>query len=133
MLLVMGLATQMIGWHEDFCGELAERGFRVIRFDNRDIGHSTILEDAPVPGQGQMLFGYGTPAYTLTDLADDAAGLLDALELDSAHVVGASMGGMIGADARDRAPRAGPVARLDHVRPGDARDRACRGCARSGR
>ena len=96
MLLVMGLATQMLGWHPDFCGELAERGFRVIRFDNRDIGHSTILEDAPVPGQGQMLFGYGTPAYTLTDLAADAAGLLDALELDSAHVVGASMGGMIG-------------------------------------
>ncbi len=91
----MGLATQMIGWHEDFCGELAERGFRVIRYDNRDIGHSSKLENEPVPSRGQMLFGYGNPAYKLSDLAADAAGLLDALEIDSAHVVGASMGGMI--------------------------------------
>jgi pimeloyl-ACP methyl ester carboxylesterase len=96
MLLVMGLATQMVGWHEDFCGELAERGYRVIRFDNRDIGRSSKLEDAPVPGRMRMLFGLGDPAYRLTDMAADTAGLMDALELDSAHVVGASMGGMIG-------------------------------------
>ena len=95
MLLVMGLATQMIGWHEDFCGELAERGYRVIRYDNRDVGHSTHLEDEPMPGTVEMLLGTGTPAYTLSDLAADAAGLLDALEIDSAHVVGVSMGGMI--------------------------------------
>jgi pimeloyl-ACP methyl ester carboxylesterase len=96
MLLVMGLATQMLGWHEDFCAELAERGYRVIRFDNRDIGRSGKLDDAGVPGRARMLLGLGTPAYTLSDMAGDTAGLLDALELDSAHVVGASMGGMIG-------------------------------------
>jgi len=95
MLLVMGLATQMLGWHEDFCGELADRGYRVIRFDNRDIGHSSKLEDAPMPSRLQMLFGLGEPAYRLTDLAVDAAGLMDALDIDAAHVVGASMGGMI--------------------------------------
>jgi pimeloyl-ACP methyl ester carboxylesterase len=95
MLLVMGLATQMIGWHEDFCGELAGRGYRVIRFDNRDIGRSSKIDDAPVPGRVNMLLGTGTPAYTLSDLAADAAGLLDALGIDSAHVAGASMGGMI--------------------------------------
>jgi pimeloyl-ACP methyl ester carboxylesterase len=66
MLLVMGLATQMIGWHEDFCGELAERGFRVIRFDNRDVGHSTRIESAEVPGTAAMMLGLGTPAYTLS-------------------------------------------------------------------
>jgi pimeloyl-ACP methyl ester carboxylesterase len=95
MLLVMGLATQMIGWHEDFCGELGERGFRVIRYDNRDVGRSARMEEAGVPGSAAMMLGLGDPAYTLSDLADDAAGLLDALEIDSAHVVGASMGGMI--------------------------------------
>ena len=96
MLLVMGLATQMLGWHEDFCGELAGRGYRVIRFDNRDIGRSAKIDDAPVPSRLKMLLGLGRPAYTLSDMAGDAAGLLDALGLDSAHVVGASMGGMIG-------------------------------------
>jgi pimeloyl-ACP methyl ester carboxylesterase len=95
LLLVMGLATQMLGWHEDFCAELADGGFRVIRYDNRDIGHSAKLEDAPVPGRVQMMLGLGTPVYTLSDLAGDAAGLLGALGIESAHVVGASMGGMI--------------------------------------
>jgi pimeloyl-ACP methyl ester carboxylesterase len=95
LLLVMGLATQMIGWHEEFCEALGERGFRVIRYDNRDIGHSSKLDDAPVPSRAKMMLGLGTPAYTLSDLAGDAGGLLDALEIDAAHVVGASMGGMI--------------------------------------
>jgi len=95
VLLVMGLATQMVGWHEEFCGELADRGYRVIRYDNRDIGHSSHLEHAPMPSRMQMLLGAGKPAYTLSDLGGDAGGLLEALEIDSAHVVGASMGGMI--------------------------------------
>ena len=95
MLLVMGLATQMIGWHEDFCAELGNHGYRVIRFDNRDVGHSTRLQREGVPGTAAMMLGFGTPAYTLSDLAGDAAGLLDRLGIDSAHVVGASMGGMI--------------------------------------
>jgi pimeloyl-ACP methyl ester carboxylesterase len=95
MLLIMGLATQMIAWHEEFCGELADRGFRVIRYDNRDVGRSTRLESEEVPGTAAMMLGLGTPAYTLSDLAGDASGLLDHLGIDRAHVVGASMGGMI--------------------------------------
>ena len=95
MLMVMGLAAQMIAWHEDFCGLLADRGFRVIRFDNRDAGHSTWLKDAPVPSRAQMMLGTGKPAYRLADMAEDARGLLDHLEIAAAHVVGVSQGGMI--------------------------------------
>jgi pimeloyl-ACP methyl ester carboxylesterase len=95
ILLIMGLAAQLIHWDEGFCRLLTERGYRVIRFDNRDIGHSQRLEDAPIPSNLAMLLGYGAPAYKLRDLAADAAGLLDHLEIDRAHVVGASMGGMI--------------------------------------
>jgi pimeloyl-ACP methyl ester carboxylesterase len=94
LILVMGLATQMIHWDLGFCGMLAERGYRVIRFDNRDIGRSSQIK-APVPGTAAMLLGYGSSAYRLTDMAADTVGLLDHLEIDSAHVVGASMGGMI--------------------------------------
>jgi pimeloyl-ACP methyl ester carboxylesterase len=95
LLLIMGLATQMIHWDERFCAMLGERGYRVIRFDNRDIGHSTMIDAAGTPPSAAMMFGYGKPAYLLGDMAADTAGLLDNLEIDSAHVVGASMGGMI--------------------------------------
>ncbi len=96
LLLVMGLATQMIAWREGFCGLLAERGYRVIRFDNRDIGRSTKIDSAGVPSKLDLLLGRrDTAPYLLRDMAQDAVGLLDFLELDSAHVVGASMGGMI--------------------------------------
>ena len=94
LILIMGLATQMIHWDLGFCELLADRGYRVIRFDNRDIGRSTRIE-APVPGTAPMLLGFGTPAYRLSDMAADTVGLLDHLGIDSAHVVGASMGGMI--------------------------------------
>ncbi len=95
MLMVMGLAAQMIAWHEDFCALLGERGFRVVRFDNRDAGHSTWLKEAAVPSRAQMMLGTGKPAYGLADMAEDSRGLLDFLEIGSAHVVGASQGGMI--------------------------------------
>ena len=98
LLLVMGLATQMLGWDERFCLLLADRGFHVIRFDNRDIGLSTHLTEAGVPDLAALIAGDPTapaPPYTLLDMARDVDGLLTALGLESAHVVGASMGGMI--------------------------------------
>ncbi|HZE05816.1 MAG TPA: alpha/beta hydrolase [Solirubrobacteraceae bacterium] len=96
LLLVMGLASQMLLWDDDFCELLAGRGFHVIRFDNRDVGRSTVLNDAGVPKQWQLLVRDSrAAAYSLDEMAADAVGLLDHLELESVHVVGASMGGMI--------------------------------------
>jgi pimeloyl-ACP methyl ester carboxylesterase len=89
LLLIMGLASQMIVWPDELCQLLAARGLRVIRFDNRDVGLST----KPATG------------YTLDDMADDAAGLLDALDLPSAHILGASMGGYIAQLLALRHPR----------------------------
>jgi pimeloyl-ACP methyl ester carboxylesterase len=95
MLLIMGLGTQMIGWPDDFCEQLAGRGLYVVRFDNRDIGRSTKIHGRP-PTASQLLRRRIDPVlYTLSDMAADAAGLLAALGLAPAHVVGASMGGMI--------------------------------------
>jgi pimeloyl-ACP methyl ester carboxylesterase len=97
LILIMGLAAQMLAWQEDFCGMLASRGFRVVRFDNRDIGHSTILREAGVPSRMDMLTGRrATAAYLLADMARDTFGLMDQLGIEAAHVTGASMGGMIG-------------------------------------
>jgi pimeloyl-ACP methyl ester carboxylesterase len=95
LLLIMGLGTQMVAWHADFCGRLAGEGFHVIRFDNRDIGRSTHIEGAPTPTIAQLLMRRPPAAYRLEDMAGDTAGLLDGLGIGAAHVVGASMGGMI--------------------------------------
>jgi pimeloyl-ACP methyl ester carboxylesterase len=104
-LLIMGLGTQMIAWHEDFCRELAGRGLYVVRFDNRDIGHSTHLSGRP-PSVAQLLTRSPRAArYSLGDMADDAAGLLNELELAPAHVIGASMGGMIAQTVAARHPQ----------------------------
>ncbi|MDX6587623.1 MAG: hypothetical protein QOI31_2096 [Solirubrobacterales bacterium] len=95
VLLVMGLGTQMIAWREDFCEQLASRGFYVTRFDNRDVGRSTHVSGRP-PTLGQMLTRrIPEDAYSLEDLADDAVRLANKLDLGPVHVVGASMGGMI--------------------------------------
>lgn len=95
LLLIMGLGTQMIAWPDAFCGALAARGLHVIRFDNRDCGRSSSVRARP-PSLGEMVLRrIEDPPYTLSDLAADAAGLLDVLGIDSAHIVGASMGGMI--------------------------------------
>jgi len=105
LLLVMGLATQMIAWDEEFCALLAERGFRVVRFDNRDIGRSTKLSSAGVAGRFDMLVGRrGSAPYLLRDMATDTFGLMDHLGIDSAHLVGASMGGMIAQTAAIERP-----------------------------
>jgi pimeloyl-ACP methyl ester carboxylesterase len=105
LLLVMGLGTQMLGWHEEFCEALAARGFFVIRFDNRDIGRSTAMRDLPVPKLWQLaLRAKQAAGYTLEDMADDGFGLLDHLGIERAHVVGASMGGMIAQTMAYRRP-----------------------------
>jgi pimeloyl-ACP methyl ester carboxylesterase len=105
-LLIMGLGTQMVAWPEDFCNELAGRGLHVVRFDNRDIGRSTHVSGRP-PSTAELLRRSGRAArYTLADMADDSAGLLSALDLAPAHVIGASMGGMIAQTLAARHPQA---------------------------
>ncbi|MEA2427917.1 MAG: hypothetical protein QOF37_1545 [Thermoleophilaceae bacterium] len=94
LLLVAGLGSQMIFWHDPLCDMLGERGLRVIRFDNRDSGLSTHLEGVP-DLQAMMGGDRSSAVYDLKDMAADAAALLDALGIESAHVVGVSMGGMI--------------------------------------
>jgi pimeloyl-ACP methyl ester carboxylesterase len=95
LLLVMGLGTQMLAWREDFCEQLAARGLRVIRFDNRDNGRSTILRHIPPPTIRQLITRDVAPGYTLEDMAADAVGLLDHLGVEARTWAGASMGGMI--------------------------------------
>ncbi len=104
LLLVMGLGGQLVAWNAEFCEHLAARGFYVVRFDNRDTGRSTRMDDAGVPNLLRIRKGTALPAYSLSDMADDALGLLDAIDVASAHVVGVSMGGMIAQHMALRAP-----------------------------
>jgi pimeloyl-ACP methyl ester carboxylesterase len=105
MLLIMGLGTQMVAWHDAFCASLAERGFFVIRHDNRDIGRSTHMDDAPTPSFLQLARRDRNSPYTLADMAADSVGVLDHLGIERAHVVGASMGGMIAQTVAIRHPQ----------------------------
>jgi pimeloyl-ACP methyl ester carboxylesterase len=100
VLLIMGFSAQLTLWQTSFCEQLAAKGFRVIRFDNRDVGKSQHFIEAGVPDIAALMVALQTGApvtapYTLDDMAADAAGLLDALGIKQAHIVGASMGGMI--------------------------------------
>ena len=96
VLLIMGLAAQSIHWPDAFCHALVDRGLQVIRFDNRDSGLSTHMTDAPPPNLPAALAGdLSSVSYTLSDMAADTVGLLDALGFQQAHIVGASMGGAI--------------------------------------
>lgn len=96
LLLISGHGAQLVVYDDDFCEQLADRGFLVIRFDNRDVGLSTKMESAPEPDLfGAIAGDYSSAAYTLQDMAEDAASLLDFLGIPEAHIVGMSMGGMV--------------------------------------
>ena len=110
LVLIMGLGMQLVAWHEDFVQQLVSRGFRVIRFDNRDIGLSQSFDHLGMPNLAldSLKHVVGLPvksAYSLADMANDTAGLLDVLGIPQAHVCGASMGGMVAQQLAARHPK----------------------------
>jgi len=104
VVLIMGLSTQMIAWHRDFCNALADKGFYVVRFDNRDIGRSTHVDGKPPTPVQLLLRAKGAAHYDLADMAEDTANLIKRLDIAPAHIVGASMGGMIAQTVAARHP-----------------------------
>jgi pimeloyl-ACP methyl ester carboxylesterase len=104
ILLIMGLGAQLAHWPDALPALLAEAGFYVIRYDNRDAGLSSRLNKLGAPELGDILSGAAPPPYSLTDMAEDALGLMDSLCIYKAHVVGASMGGMIAQNLASRHP-----------------------------
>ena len=137
VLLIMGLGAQLLLWRKGFCEKLVDQGLRVIRYDNRDVGLSTQADGrhtgAPLlPRMARSFLGMRSPAvYTLEDMADDAAALLDHLGIDRAHIVGASMGGMIAQIFAARFTRAHQDAGGDLLQqqPGDAAAAGARAAA----
>ena len=110
LVLIMGLGMQLVAWHPDFVAMLMARGFRVIRFDNRDIGLSQRFDRLGVPNLAFDSIRYAvgmkvSAPYTVADMADDTAGLLDAMGIHAAHICGASMGGMIAQQLAVRHPQ----------------------------
>ncbi len=95
LLLIGGLGSQLVSWDDEFCGLLVERGYSVIRYDNRDAGLSSSLDDCGVPDLLGLLLGVGQAPYRLEDMAYDAIGLLDHLGISRADVLGLSLGGMV--------------------------------------
>lgn len=105
VLLIMGLGVPRVGWDDRFCRALVERGLWVVRFDNRDVGESMHIRAGPRPDLGAALAGDTSSAsYRLEDMADDTAALLEAVGIESAHIVGTSMGGMIAQSLAIRHP-----------------------------
>jgi len=110
LVLIMGLGMQLVAWHEDFVQQLVSRGFRVIRFDNRDIGLSQNFDHLGMPNLAldSLKHVVGLPvksAYSLADMANDTAALLDVLGIPQAHICGASMGGMVAQQLAVRHPK----------------------------
>jgi pimeloyl-ACP methyl ester carboxylesterase len=125
LVLVMGLGTQMVAWPDELCQDLADRGHYVVRFDNRDVGASTHLHGVESPPLRAVVSRRRRPPYTIDDMADDALGLIDALELGPVHLVGVSMGGFIAQTVALRRPerlRSLTLIRLDRLAPGRAAD-----------
>jgi pimeloyl-ACP methyl ester carboxylesterase len=120
VLLVMGLGLSMDWWRDDFCRDLVDRGFRVVRFDNRDVGRSTHLRGRGI-GPWGFLTRRADPVYTLGDMADDAAGLVAHVAPEGAHVVGASLGAMVAQEIAIRHPRRTLSLTSIMGRPGDRR------------
>ncbi|MDT4917189.1 MAG: hypothetical protein QOI15_2571 [Pseudonocardiales bacterium] len=104
LLLITGLGQQLHGWPDGFCELLVERGYRVVRFDNRDVGRSTHVDFPPARPVAMLRRRWDPRQYDLGDMAADTVGLLDALGLASVHIVGASMGGMIAQTVAARYP-----------------------------
>jgi pimeloyl-ACP methyl ester carboxylesterase len=104
LVLVAGLGQQLHSWPDAFCTTLADRGYRVVRFDNRDAGTSTHIRFRPARPMAMLMGRFPPEQYDLADMADDTAGLLDALDIADAHLVGVSMGGMIAQTVAARYP-----------------------------
>jgi pimeloyl-ACP methyl ester carboxylesterase len=134
LLLIMGAGTQMNGWPDDFCTQLAARGLHVVRFDNRDVGESTHFHDAPEPDLAAVIAGDASSAsYRLSDMAADTVGLLDALGVRAAHLVGASLGGIAAQTVAIEHPGASCRSLRREWRPRDRRSDSWRAPSRDRR